>query len=254
MFWNLIWYRYSGVLSGTHPMMTGFFRQKDRLDRRPGLPKENVFRFAWRWIKGFVFDSSSYIQLFYEFQEIWFLTRNSTSDTLPKRRSLKLQHWLPLAQLISRWESLKQRVAEYSWEGQYDKAVQELRTMLITTANTLRTLKPTLSKRQTKDVDVVVGEIESCVAELEKTPANPSLLYQTERFIHANLLERYEALVNRYVRLRREANVWRRGAILYLRRGRFMRCGWRLIRRPWLAMVDTYLSIRFSIAAMRKEG
>ena len=254
MFWNLIWYRYSGVLSGTHPMMTGFFRQKDRHDRRPGWPKENIFQFAWRWIKDFVLDSSSYIQLFYEFQEIWFLTRPSKSDSLPKRRLLRLQHWSPLAQIKQRWELLKQRVAAYSWEGQYDAAVQELRSMLIATAHKLRTLQPTLTKRQTKDVDKVVGEIESCVAELETMPANPSLLYQTEQFIHDKLLSRYEALANRYVRLRREANVWRRGAILYLKRGRFMRCAWRLACRPLLAMMDIYLSIRFSIAAVRKEG
>jgi hypothetical protein len=268
MFWNLIWYRYSGVLSGTHPMMTGFFRRKIRLDRRPGLPIENIFQFAWRWIKDFVLDSSSYIQLFYEFQEIWFLTRKAIPvplpeseavatnnvQVLPKRRLLQLQHWLPLAQLHLRWESLKQRVAAYSWEGRYDAAVHELRAILLATANTLRTLKPRLSKRQTKDVDAVVVEIESCVAQLEKTPPNPSLLFQTEQFIHDKLLARYEALTNRYVRLRREANVWRRGAIHYLKRGRIVRCGWRLIRRPWLAMVDAYLSLRFSIAAMRKEG
>jgi radical SAM superfamily enzyme YgiQ (UPF0313 family) len=254
MFWNLIWYRYSGVLSGTHPMMTGFFRQKDRHDRRPGMPKENVFQFAWRWVKDFVLDSSSYIQLFYEFQEIWFLTRNADSKPLPKRRFAKLRHWLPLAQLKLHWGSLKQRVAAYSWEGKYEAAVQELRSMLLSTAHKLRTLKPTLTKRQTKDVDAVVGEIESCVAELETMPANPSLLYKTEHFIHVKLLERYEALANRYVRLRREANVWRRGAVLYLQRGRIVRCGWRLVRRPLLALMDTYLSIRFSIAAMRKEG
>ena len=258
MFWNLIWYRYSGVLSGTHPMMTGFFRQKDRHDRRPGLPKENIFRFGWRWIKDFVLDSSSYIQLFYEFQEIWFLTRKSAAthdvQISPQRRFAKLQHWLPLAQLKLRWGSLKQRVAEYSWQGQYDAAVQELRSMLLITANKLRLLKPTLNKRQTKDVDTMVSEIETCVAELEKTPANLSLLYQTERFIHDKLLERYEALVSRYVRLRREANVWRRGAIFYLKRGRVMSFFWRIARRPWMAIIDTYLSIRFSIAAMRKES
>ena len=258
MFWNLIWYRYSGVLSGTHPMMTGFFRQKDRHDRRPGLPKETMFRFGWRWIKDFVLDSSSYIKLFYEFQEIWFLTRKPlvTHDvqTLPKHRLAKLRHWLPLAQLKLHWTSLKQRVAEYSWQGQYDAAAQELRTHLTATANKLRSLMPTLNKRQIEDVIVVVSEIETCVAVLEKTPPNPSLLYQTEQFIHDQLLERYEALASRYVRLRREANVWRLGAFRHLKRGRIMSCGWRLVRRPWMAVIDTYLSIRFGIAAMRKES
>jgi hypothetical protein len=288
MFWNLIWYRYSGVLSGTHPMMTGFFRQKNRHDRRPGFPKENVFQFAWRWIKDFVLDSGSYIKLFYEFQEVWFLTRNSThgslSETeavaahntqalgtqtssntlsnrvasshpaLPQRRLLKLRHWSPLAQLKLRWTSLKQRVAECTWHGRYDMAVQELRSMLMTTANKLRTLKPTLNKWQTRDVNAVVGEIESCIAELEKTPPSPSLLYKTEQRIHDKLLERYEALANRYVRLRRETNLWRRGVFRSLKQGRVANCLWRLLHRPWLAIVDTYLSIRFSIAIIRKES
>jgi hypothetical protein len=175
-------------------------------------------------------------------------------QTSPKRRFLKLRHWLPLAQLKLRWTSLKQRVAEYSWQGQYDVAVQELRSILTTTANKLRSLKPTLNRRQTKDINVIVHEIEKCVAKLEKTPPSPSLLYQTEQFVHEKLLERYEALASRYVRLRREANVWRRSALLHLKRGHVVRCGYRLLRRPWMAVIDTYLSLRFCIAAMRKEG
>jgi len=258
MFWKLIWYRYAGVLSGTHPMMTGFFRQKDRHDRRPGMPKENIFQFGWRWIKDFVLDSGSYIQLFYEFQEIWFLTRKPAAvhdvQTSPKRRLAKLRHWTPLAQLKQRWGSLKQQVAEYSWQGKYDAAVQELRTMLLTTANKLRSLKPTLDRRQRHDVDAVVCDIERCVAELEKAPANPSLLFKTEQFVHDKLLERYEAISSRCVRLRREANVWRRSALRSLKRGRLVSFGWRLVRRPWLAIVDAYLSLRFSIAMMRKEA
>ena len=175
-------------------------------------------------------------------------------QTSPKRRLVKLRHWSPLAQLKLGWASLKQRVAEYSWRGQYEAAVQELRSSLLATAYKLRSLKPTLNKRQTKDVDTVVGEIETCVAELEISPANPSLLYKTEQFIHDRLLERYEALASRYVRLRRETNVWRRRMLLHLKRGRVMSCGYQLLRRPWMAVIDTYLSVRFSIAAMRKEG
>jgi hypothetical protein len=257
MFWNLIWYRYSGVLSGTHPMMTGFFRQKNRHERRPGLPKENVFQFAWRWVKDFVLDSCSYIQLFYEFQEIWFMTRkpavNKDVQTSPKRRYFKHRHWSPLAQLKQTWVSLKQRVAEYSWHGKYEAAVVELRTMLQTTATKLRSLLPTLTKRQSKDVETVVDEIEACVTELEKSPANPSLLYRTEKFIHENLLLRYEALVSRYVRMRRATDVWRRSVLLNLRRGRVVRSSYRLLRRPWMALIGTYLSLRFSIGLFRQE-
>jgi hypothetical protein len=257
MFWNLIWYRYSGVLSGTHPMMTGFFRQKDRRDRRPGFPRENVFRFAWRWVKDFVLDSSSYLQLFFEFQEIWFLTRNTASkiesETLPKRRFVRLRHWEPLAQLMSCWSSLKQRVAEYSWQGQYEAAIQELRLMLSATAAKLRTMQPTLPKRQANDVAEVAGEIETCITELETNPASIPLLRQTEQFIHEKLLGRYETLANSCVRLRRDANAWRQNAVNHLKQGRLFRCGFGLLRRPWMSMIDTYLSLRFCVAAMRKE-
>ncbi|MDR1964009.1 MAG: radical SAM protein [Planctomycetaceae bacterium] len=278
MFWNLIWYRYSGVFSGTHPMMTGFFRQKDRLDRRPGMPTENIFRFGWRWLKDFVLDSSSYIKLFFEFQEIWFLTRNYVPGKEPEteviasqevqelprvalsRRFARLRHWAPLAQLKLRWNSHQQRVAECNWSGRYDDAVQEIRNTLSVTANRLRSISKTLAatmnyreKRNARDLEIVAGEIEDCLLELDKTPANPSLLYKTDQFVREKLLARYEELSCGSVRLRRRANLWRRNALDNLKHRRLVRCGVGLMQRPWLAVIDLYLSCRFSIAAFRKE-
>ncbi|MDR2437747.1 MAG: radical SAM protein [Planctomycetaceae bacterium] len=283
MFWNLIWYRYSGVFSGTHPMMTGFFRQKDRLDRRPGMPTENIFRFGWRWLKDFVLDSSSYIKLFFEFQEIWFLTRNyipgQEPETevianqevigqeiigLPKvalpRRFAQLRYWSPLAQLKLRWNTLQQRVAEYNWSGRYDDAVQEIRNTLSITANRLRSISRTLAstmnpseKRKAHDLETLVNEIENCLTELEKNPADSSLLYKTDQFVREKLLARYEELSCGCVRLRRRVNLWRENALDNLKRRRFGRCAVILMQRPWLVIAELYLSCRFSIAAFRKE-
>jgi radical SAM superfamily enzyme YgiQ (UPF0313 family) len=278
MFWNLIWYRYSGVLSGTHPMMTGFFRQKDRLDRRPGLPIENIFQFGWRWLKDFVLDSSSYIKLFFEFQEIWFLTRNYVPgkepeteviasqevQSLPKvalsRRFARLRHWAPLAQLKLRWNALQQRVAECNWSGRYEDAALELRNTLSATASRLRSISSTLAatmnrqeKRKAEDLEAVAGEIDNCLLELEKTPANPSLLYKTDRFVREKLLARYEELSISSVRMRRRANRWRCNALDNLKRRRLVRCGVGFTQRSWLVFVELYLSCRFSIAAFRKE-
>ncbi|MDR1140588.1 MAG: radical SAM protein [Planctomycetaceae bacterium] len=278
MFWNLIWYRYSGVLSGTHPMMTGFFRQKDRLDRRPGMPTENIFRFGWRWLRDFVLDSGSYIKLFFEFQEIWFLTRNYIPGKEPEtevlakqevmelppialsRRFIRLRHWSPLAQLKLRWNSLQQRVAECNWSGRYDDAVQEIRNTLSATAHRLRSISGTLAstmnpheKRKARDLEMVAGEIENCLTELDKNPADPSLLYKTDQFVREKLLARYEELSCGCVRLRRRANLWRTNALDNLKRRRFIRCAVVLMRRPWLVIIELYLSSRFSIAAFRKE-
>ncbi len=44
---NLIWYR-AAMIEGGHPMMTGFFRLKDRRSRRPGFPIEGRWTFARR--------------------------------------------------------------------------------------------------------------------------------------------------------------------------------------------------------------
>jgi radical SAM superfamily enzyme YgiQ (UPF0313 family) len=278
MFWNLIWYRYSGVFSGTHPMMTGFFRQKDRLDRRPGLPTENLFQFHWRWVKDFILDSGSYIKLFFEFQEIWFLTRNYVPgkepetevlasqevQLLPKtalsRRFAKIRHWAPLAQLKLRWNALQQYVAECNWSGHYEDAVQEMCNTLAATANRLRNMSANLAttmnyreKREAEKLNRVIGEIEVYLSEMKMSPADASLLYKTDHFVREKLLARYEELSSCYVRLRRRANHWRCNALDNLKHRRLFRFGVSLMQRPWLAFVDLYLSCRFSIAAFRKE-
>ncbi|MDR3232491.1 MAG: radical SAM protein [Planctomycetaceae bacterium] len=270
MFWNLIWYRYSGVLSGTHPMMTGFFRRKVRLDRRKGFPRENLFQFAWRWLKDFVLDSQSYIRLFFEFQEIWWLTRKQLAaksavkyqaaleqtPAEPKTNvagmlTSRLKYLVPLAQFKQHWEPLKERVAEYNWQGQYEAAVQEL-------ANALTAVKARLFSFNTggaagKDVETITGEIDTCLTELEQEPASPALVYRTEQFIHDKVLIHYEAAASRCVKLRREVNMWRRNALNHLKDGRIVRSGAGLLRRPWLAFVEAYLSARFCIAVFRKK-
>ncbi len=278
MFWNLIWYRYSGVLSGTHPMMTGFFRKKDRCDRRPGMPRESLLKFAWRWVKDFVLDSRSYIQLFFEFQEIWFMTRNYVPGKEPvaeviaapeirrlprqviSRRLAKMRNWAPLAQLKLCWNSLQQRVAEHSWSGRYDDAVQELRSTLSATARRLRGVSRNLAsmvgrseKRDAEEIDAVAAEIEICLSELEQAQADPSVLYRTQQYVRERILTRYDELASRCVRLRRRANSWRVSALEKLEKGRLIGCGVALLRRPWMAFVDSYLSFRFFIALSRKE-
>ncbi len=297
IFWNLIWYRYSGALSGTHPMMTGFFRQKDRFDRRPGFPRENIFKFAWRWLTDFVLDSSTYIRLFFEFQEIWFLTRNPAVEkvaealaddkilellpetehgqgevrsrlpsqvSLSRRRLLGLRHWAPLASLKRQWESIQQRWAEYNWSGQCDKAISEIRELLQSTASMLRERarrsaqcrnpkEKREARREAKKLNEVVKEIETYLQAIDHVPADPTLLYRSQLFIRDRLIERYEALSCRYVGMRRSVNAWRLEAYQRLNRGRLVSSAFSVTRKSWLVFVDAYLSLRFTVAALRKE-
>ncbi len=309
MFWSLIWYRYSGVFSGTHPMMTGFFRVKNRLERRSGFKKEGLFQFAWRWVKDFVLDARSYVRLFFEFQEIWFLTRRPEADAIlldvspePKTALLRTGDWskdetqpqpfvleplaisgngaeppsalkpiavpnspgwgfAALADLRRHWNTVQQRVAEYNWSGRCDAAIQEIRRVLAVTAQTLRERSESLIQRPSRSckkqaiaLQQVVSEIEEQLVTIEKNPTDKTVLYRSQHFIRERLIARYEELTHRYVRTRRRVNGWGKDALTKLKKGRVLTLtGQSLFRVPAAACLETYLSLRFSIAALRKE-
>ena len=48
MLGSFLWYKYSIVVHGTHPMVCGFHRYRDRLTRRPGFGREGRLRFMIR--------------------------------------------------------------------------------------------------------------------------------------------------------------------------------------------------------------
>jgi radical SAM superfamily enzyme YgiQ (UPF0313 family) len=74
MFKCLLWNRAS-MVEGTHPMVTGFFRLKDRRSRRPGRAIEGRWRFARRRLRESWRISVAYLKLLVEMQELWLATR-----------------------------------------------------------------------------------------------------------------------------------------------------------------------------------
>jgi hypothetical protein len=74
MFKCFLWYRAS-MVEGSHPMVTGFFRRKDRLSRRPGLPVEGRIPFFWRRCRESAHIVLAYGKLLLEMQELWLATR-----------------------------------------------------------------------------------------------------------------------------------------------------------------------------------
>jgi len=76
---NLIWCRAS-MIEGAHPMITGFFRLKERRSRRPGLPIEPRYRFFKRRVREFRHILAGYLRLGIEMQELWLLTRIRRED------------------------------------------------------------------------------------------------------------------------------------------------------------------------------
>jgi len=76
---NMIWYR-SGMIEHAHPMITGFFRLKDRTSRRPGFPIEGRLAFARRRTREMAHQLREYAKLYLEMQELWLLTRIRRTD------------------------------------------------------------------------------------------------------------------------------------------------------------------------------
>ncbi len=80
---NFYWYKSSALNEGAHPMITGFFRLKDRKTRRPGFPLEGRLAHARRRIPEIYQYVRSAIRLTLEFEELWLQTR-TRSETEQK--------------------------------------------------------------------------------------------------------------------------------------------------------------------------
>ncbi len=78
-FKNLIWYR-AAMIEGTHPMVTGFFRLKDRKSRRSTFPTERRWPFFKRRVREVGQLLLGYVKLGLEMKELWLLTRIRRDD------------------------------------------------------------------------------------------------------------------------------------------------------------------------------
>jgi len=250
MFWNCIWYRYSGVFSHTHPMMTGFFRVKHRDRRRPDLPKESVFMFAWRRLKEGIWEAKTYTRLFFEFREIWLQTRPQKA----KNKARELQTWQPLVDLTNRWTTLQHQLAASSWSGRCEEALRDLRALLSSTAGTLRRMGESVfatSQSRARKLFAVADEIEHHLLEIEDAPVTPTLLQRSQAFVRERLIARYDAITSRYFRLYVNIAQCRANAVRKLKRGRIFSRD--VLLAPYMAAVDAFLALRFGVAAIRQE-
>jgi radical SAM superfamily enzyme YgiQ (UPF0313 family) len=75
IFRNFIWYKNSALIEGGHPMIHGFFRLKNRVDRRPGFAVESRTRHFLRRSREVRSLIRSWISLVLEMEELWLQTR-----------------------------------------------------------------------------------------------------------------------------------------------------------------------------------
>ena len=72
---NFIWYKNSALIEGGHPMVHGFFRLKDRTDRRPGFAVESRWRHLARRSREVRKLVRNWLALILEMEELWLQTR-----------------------------------------------------------------------------------------------------------------------------------------------------------------------------------
>jgi radical SAM superfamily enzyme YgiQ (UPF0313 family) len=72
---NFFWCKYAVAAEGAHPMLTGFFRLKDRTTRRPGFEREGRLAHLRRRIPEVLRLLRSSGRLLVEMEELWLATR-----------------------------------------------------------------------------------------------------------------------------------------------------------------------------------
>jgi hypothetical protein len=72
---NLIWYKNAALIEREHPMISGFFRLKDRRSRRPGFAIDPLPVHLWKRTKDVYRLFLSWARFLKEMEEIWLQTR-----------------------------------------------------------------------------------------------------------------------------------------------------------------------------------
>lgn len=241
VFWLDLWNCYATLLQ-THPMVMGLFRLRGRKNRRPELPRESWVRYAWRRATDTARQAKAIGRVFFEFQEIWMLTRRKDDP-----------RWATLAKLRERWACAQQRLAEADLSGRCDLAIAELRDTLRTSAAYLEQLAGSgrhLSGRVRRRICEKTQEIDAYVRNLDIQMPTWRSVFQLENYIRENLLSGYEEAAIRYVAQRRRFNAYRRELMRRLKTGRV----WTLdiLPVPRLLFFELVLGIRFGLASLRQ--
>jgi len=241
LYWSMLWYRFCAI-EGTHPMVSALIRLKDRKERRPWMPRESIFRFAWRRAKDWAWLAKTYAGLFVEFQELWMLTRKIDDP-----------RWATLAELRTRWSDARQRIHDGALKGQWDAATEELRNTLLTASKRMQSLSQASrhqSRSLRKKLKYKAREIDDYLSTLDGL-SGWQRLKDAERYVSESLLAGYEETAIRYVAKRRQINAYRRAFIDQIKQGRIFTLDIGLL--PRLLLAELLLSLRFGWTILPKR-
>ena len=240
MFWILVWYRYTAVFARVHPMEGGLFRFKDRKSRRPIFAREGCLRYAWRRLQDLYWGTCTYARLFFEFQEIWMLTRKPQDP-----------RWATLADLREKWAAMQQQIATSGARGQCEAAAQEVRAMLAAGVERLRELS-----RAQKGVRGPVRrrlarkaqEAEAYLKSFSKQLPTWAGVVRAQTYVSDGLVAGYEELAIRYVAQRRRFNAYRQDLLQRFRTGRIL--GLNISTIPAALVFELVVGLRFWYTAI----
>jgi radical SAM superfamily enzyme YgiQ (UPF0313 family) len=133
LFRNFLWYRWSAIVEGVHPMMAGFFRHKHYASRRKSALQmsysQHVFRQIWRCTRYFGLGVREYLL----FQQVYFGSRwvlhraSAEKDGLEKH----LREWRMRVEQ-SRWfEKTFGQAAHREWLNAFWQRYAQLKWRLI---------------------------------------------------------------------------------------------------------------------------
>jgi radical SAM superfamily enzyme YgiQ (UPF0313 family) len=233
MLWTFMWYRYS-ILHNTHPMFTGLVRLKDRLHRRSLFPREGRLRYGWRRVQELLDEARVFVRLFFEFQEIWLLTRKPDDP-----------RWATLADLRTKWTEVEGRLRECDIRGRCDEAAQALREMLQSASEQLGRASQSARGRVRRKLRRKTREIENYLRTFDTAHQTWHQLTQTERYVRDQVLAGYEEVAIRYVASRRRFNAYRRDVVDRLKTGRLLTLN--ISMMPRAVVFELALGIRFGV-------
>ena len=239
MFWTSVWYRYC-ALEGLHPMSTGLFRFKDRKSRRSTFPREGRLRYLWRRTKDSAHGFRSYLSLWFEFEEIWLLTRKPDDP-----------RWKTVAELRAKWTLAQARIEECDLRGRYDEAAQELRAMLAATAERMRQSSRApgrLSRSARRRLLQRAKEAEAYLRQLDVQFPRWRTIVRAEQFISERVVAGYEELAIRYVAKRRRVSAYREDLLQRLRSGRIMTID--LGKAAYTVLGEVLFACRFGLSVL----
>ena len=242
-FWLTLWNRYSTLLSN-HPMSMGFLRRKSRKDRRPTMGIEGRIEFLRRRMKDFARQIKVMFQVFYEYQEIWLLTRKQLKE---RRESL--------ANAYSYLQDIHARTVQILHSTQYKEFIsQEYKEIVQKTNELLSQLSQASGRINTKiqaEMEKKVNTLREQISNMEFRVPNTDDLVRFDAFVRKTVVQSYEEIMVKSVAHRRRINRWWIGLKHDFSTGKFQLR--KIIRIPEILFYEVFTGLRFAISAVRMK-